>query len=348
MVNRLTKDILEHYGVRRNSSVSPTEESRPKKRPRLNSLESEHRSFKKSDKKNGGTRKVLELFGNESEEDAPATKDMLETGNAQPFDLDGLDYDENEDEDSRPSTSYSTESQQTKKPDKTNQTDHHDKSSKSEKNEKKDKRKVKERKKKEDPKSKTNDTSKSSKALKKKGDKEVIRPRKDKMAVGNSSKFRIPKLAASITVGLPSLLQENLDQASKATTSSAAEEPQLSRTPEPEPVKNLVTKSSELPKVSSTIDSIIELPAATSSIQPSGKVAPPILCILPKTRNKSVNFPEQLETIRSISPRSQLQGPDQTPDDPSVREKYIPIILEDLDYVPESSPRVPVKGLRPL
>ncbi|KAI9561946.1 hypothetical protein GHT06_012909 [Daphnia sinensis] len=338
LVNRLTKDVLEHYGINRNSSLSPTDESRPKKRPRLNSVDAEHRSTKKSDKKNGGTKKVFELFGDDSEEDICTSKDDLGTSKSQPFDFDGLDYDDDEDQESRSSKSCSVDSQPMNKHEKTNEMDRHDKSSKGEKKEKnsgKDKRKEKERKKKENQKSKTSDIPKPSKPLKEKGQKEITKSQKDQTAVGNSNKFRIPKLAATATVGLPTLLQENLDLALKTPTSSLLEEGVPSRTPEPEPAKNSAVKSSELPRVTSNVENIVEAPAPISSFELTGKLA----------------------TIRSISPRIQLHEHEQIPDDPSrenyipddpSRENYIPAILEDLHYVPESSPREPVKGIRPF
>lgn len=151
LVNRLTKDVLEQYGINRNSSVSPTDEPRPKKRPRLNSVDAEHASFKKSDKKNGGTNKVLELFGNDSEEDISTSKDDIGISKSQPFDFDGLDYDDDEDEESRSSKSCSVEGQQMNKQEKTNELGRHNKSSKGEKKGKsseKGKRKEKEQKKK--------------------------------------------------------------------------------------------------------------------------------------------------------------------------------------------------------
>ncbi|XP_057364438.1 uncharacterized protein LOC130685209 isoform X2 [Daphnia carinata] len=350
LVNRLTNDVLKHYGINRNSSVSPTEEPRPKKRPRLNSVDAEHRSFRKSDKKNGGTKKVFELFGNDSEEDIPASKDDVGTNKSQPFDFDGLDYDD-EDKESPPSKNCNDESQQMNKREKTSEMDRHDKSSKGEKKEKnseKDKRKEKERKKKENQKSKTSGIPKPSKALKEKGQKETTKSQKNQTAIVNSNKFRIPKLTAPATVGLPSLLQKNLDLALKTPTSSLLEEGMSSLTPEPEPVKNSVVKSNELPQVTSNIENTIEPLVSTSSFELTGKVAPPILCIVPKNRNnKSVNFSEQLATIRSISPRTQLHDHEQVPDDSS-RENYIPTILQDLHYVPKSSPREPVKGIRPF
>jgi hypothetical protein len=114
----------------------------------------------------------------------------------------------------------------------------------------------------------------------------------------------------------------------------------------------LNVKSPDLAKVPSTSNNTVEQSVSSDSFEFSSKSAPTILCLPRETfkeRNpKSVNFHEQLERVRVISPCVQLQEPEQIKEISSIREKYIPIIMNDLTYEPKSSPRDPVKGIRPL
>ncbi len=340
----MTDNDLRQYGVSRNFSVSPTEETRPKKRPRLSSISDlERRSSKKPEKRSIGSHK--ELFGEDSDEDVvPHPKKVLEK--SQPLDMDELnyDFDEEEVEESRPA---GVDKQ------KSNETNHREKSSKSDKKERnseKDRRKEKERKKKDSEKTKAGEHSKSSKEN---SAKESSKSGKNPTASGNAVKYKIPKKPAPTTDGLPPLVQQNLDQFAKGPTPSPAQQTVSSGTPEPVLPKNTVVKPTDLVNVSSTSKNAVKQPVAPESFEFSGKTAPPIL-FNPresvKGRNtKSVNFPEEnLESVRTISPCFHLQQTERAIEDSSVHEKYIPLIINDLTYEPKSSPREPVKGIRPL
>jgi len=344
VVSRLTDKDLRLYGVSRNPSVSPTEETRPKKRPRLCSLsDSERRSSKKSEKRVNGNKKVSDLFGDDSDEDvAPPPKKVLEK--PPPLDMDDLnyDFDEEEVEESRPLSVI--------KQKKNNESNHRDKSSKSDKGQKnseKDRRKEKERKKKDGEKTKTGEHSKSSKQ---KSVKDSSISGKNQAAAGNAVKYKIPKKPAPTTAGFPPLVQQNLDQFTKGPTPSPAQQtssPGTSVFP-----KHTIPISTDLANVSSTPNNAVEQPVAPESFELTGKTAPTILCHPRETakgRNaKSVNFHEPIESVRTISPCSHIQQDELAIEGSSVREKYIPFIISDLTYEPKSSPREPVKGIRPL
>lgn len=347
VVNRLTDSDLRQYGVGRNSSVSPTEETRPKKRPRLSSSvsDSERHSFKKPEKRSEKP-SGKDLFGEESDEDmVPHPKKVLEK--PQPLDMDELnyDFDEEEVEESRPAS--------LDKQKKSNETNHRDKSSKSDKKEKtseKDRRKEKERKKKDSEKTKAGEHSKSSKE---KSGKESRKSGKNPVAAVNALKYKIPKKSAPPTVGLPPGLQQNLDQFKKGYTQSPAQQTVSLGTSESVLPKNTVVKPNDLANVPSTSKNAVKQPVAPESFEFCDKTATPILCnpreSVKGRITKSVNFREEnLESVRTISPFSHFQQAERAIEVPSVREKYIPLIINDLTYEPKSSPRKPVVGIRPL
>ena len=349
VVNRLTDNDLRQYGVGLNSCVSPTEETRPKKRPRLSSLSDFEQRSSKKEKKIYSTKKRSDLFGDDSDDDvAPQIFEK-----PQPLDMDDLNYDFNDDEEESRASNVEKQA-------KVKETNHRDKSSKSDKKERnseKDRRKEKERKKKDGEKTKTGENSNSSKE--KSAKESSAKSGKDQAVAGNvaksgfSKKFTIPKKSAVTNgVGLPPLVQDGLDQLKKGPTPLPVQQTVSSRASEPVPPKNLNIKSPDLAKVSSTSNNTVEQSVSSDSFEFSSKSAPTILC-LPrenfKERNpKSVNFHEQLERVRVISPCVQLQEREQIKEISSIREKYIPIIMNDLTYEPKSSPRDPVKGIRPL
>lgn len=344
----MTDSDLRQYGVGRNSSVSPNEETRPKKRPRLSSSvsDSERHSFKKPEKRSEKP-SGKDLFGEESDEDmVPHPKKVLEK--PQPLDMDELNYDFDEEEEVEESRPASVDKQ--KKSNETNQRDKSSKSDKKEKTSEKDKRKEKERKKKDSEKTKAGEHSKSSKE---KSGKESRKSGKNPVAAVNTLKYKIPKKSAPPTVGLPPDLQQNLDQFTKGYTQSPAQQTVSLGTSESVLPKNTVVKPNDLANVPSTSKNAVKQPVAPESFEFCDKTATPILCnpreSVKGRITKSVNFREEnLESVRTISPFSHFQQAERAIEVPSVREKYIPLIINDLTYEPKSSPRKPVVGIRPL
>jgi hypothetical protein len=272
----------------------------------------------------------------------PHPKKVLEK--PQPLDMDELNYDFDEEEEVEESRPASVDKQK-----KSNETHQRDKSSKSDKKEKtseKDKRKEKERKKKDSEKTKAGEHSKSSKE---KSGKESSKSGKNPVPAGNVAKYKIPKKSAPTIARLPAYLQDIM----KGSAPTPAQQTVPSQTPETVLPKNTVVKPNDLANVPSTSKNAVKQPVAPESFEFCDKTATPILCnpreSVKGRITKSVNFREEnLESVRTISPLCQFQQAERAIEVPSVREKYIPLIINDLTYEPKSSPRKPVVGIRPL
>lgn len=389
LVNRLTDQDLRLHGVR-NSSISPTDLSRPKKRPRLNMPPTTSASIagsssanrvshisKGADSRPNGTRKVVELFGDDSDDSEADTTKLKETplpDKTQTFNPDALDYDfEVDEEEDIASSNFTTKTNEEIQPQnkKKSENHHRSKSSKSNKKEKsseKDKRNSKDKKKKDDQKS--NSTERGTKSTGKSRNKEGT-PRKEKekekqKTSGKQSTFRIPRITNPVSasfdsgqsVGLPFLVQQNLEQNLKGSViTPSVEVPLPSVAPDAsssnhDSLTNSNNTANPLPILGESSDAPFQSMASSETFQLSAEAAPPILCIVPskRERTKSVGFGDPLSSIRNMSPRDGLPG---TPLDMENEGKQFPKELInnyviELEYEPESSPRPPVTGIRPL
>lgn len=393
LVNRLTDQDLRLHGVRE-SSISPTDHSRPKKRPRLHSppinstsgesslsVNRENRISKNADNRPNGTRKVAELFGDDSDDSdaSPAQRREVSSSHKSPaFNPDALDYDFAEEEHNTPSRSCNESNVESQSQNKKNsETEHRSKSSKSSRKEKsseKEKRSSKDKKKKSDEKSKSSEkgTKSSDKSRNKESKVRKEKEKENQAASGTSNKFRIPKIAnpssltslnAGQSVGLPFLLQQNLEQNLKGAAQPASIEEglpsrlQSSSANERDSIAcpdNAAPSSTVLSERSDTPVEPTPSTAPKETFQLSAEAAPRILCVVPskKERAKSVVFSADLEKTRIISPRSdEVEGTPKNVEIPSstLPQELIKNYFVELEYEPRSSPRpVTLTGCRPL
>ena len=146
--------------------------------------------------------------------------------------------------------------------------------------------------------------------------------------------------SSSTTVGLPPLLQENLDQVMKGNASIPVKEnlPTLTRESETANEKSLANGDAANNISSKDLD-VAEPIASPNSSQMCNNDGRSILRITYDSSKvggaKSVNFAENLTSVRSISP--------------PISGTYIQTtVVNELGYEPKSSPRSPVAGIRPL
>lgn len=380
LVSRLTEKDLRLHGVR-DSSISPTDRSRPKKRPRLHlspttaapiegssSSKRENRISKSADR----PKKVLELFGDDSDDSEPTSTQRKVAplpDKTQKFNPDDLDYDfeVDEGEDNAPSQ-FSNEASVEKQPQnkKRSENNHRSKSSKSSKKDKsseKEKRSSKEKKKKDDEKSKT--TEKETKSTEKSRNKEGTLRKENHVTSGNSNKFRIPKIVNSVTapcsagsVGLPLLVQQNLEQnlkgsapppSIKDSSPSLASDACSSKHDSPTKPNSTANPS---PILSERSNTPVEPITHSETFQLFAEPAPGILCMIPskKDRAKSVVFTEPESSTHNMSPRDELSGTlqDMVNEGKQFPKELINNYLIELEYEPQSSQRPPVPGVRPL
>lgn len=380
LVSRLTaKDLKQHGVCREASSVSSADYPPLRKRPRLSSSPSSpecheaspvkancYRASKSADsrvKLSNGTRKAYELFGDDSD-DSELTSNQPEVSSPEKmhtFNPDALDYDFGPNEEGTINSSClngeaNVEDQQNNN--KSTGVDHRRKSSKVSR---KERSKSKEKNNKKDTKM-SDKANKSLKELREK--KDQSRKGKESSTNGTSGKWRIPKKTnshpafASSSVGLPPLLQENLIQNQKGTvpTHTLIGEKLIPPTPNPElPAKhNLGTDMNNSNSVSplpieKNIE-VVEPTASSETFEISSEATPSILCVIPqrKPHPKSVAFSEQLISVRNISPRSKEESSQQIAGTSSFPGGFISTLYEDLKYVPESSARPVITGIRPL
>lgn len=360
-LNRLTDKVLRQHGSSAILSSSPAEQQPLKKRQRVNSLSDfEKRALKSADRING-TSKVTELFGDDSDEEPSLPMAETVIQKKPTYNYDALNYEndsDNEDDagSSRPKSDSNAETLQVNKEKKSSETvDCREKFSKSEKRDKnsgKDNRKEKDKRKKESEKT----SGKKAKSSREKDEKESNKSQIEKeKPSGNPVKYRIPKrtAASSTTVGLPPLLQDNLNQVMKINSSSVVEENVLTCNRELKTANenSLTCTNVNNPSPTSNDPDNVDLIVPSDSPKLCTNEARPILRITRDSskgaNSKSVYFAEKLASIRSISPRT--KEAERQVEISSVPETYLKdVVYQELDYVPESSPRPPVTGIRPL
>ena len=341
-LKRLTDKELKNHGFFLCSCSTPSSNEQPqKKKPRLDSVTDFDKKTSKiadSRTRTDGNRKVADLFGDDSDNEAVPSKTGIEIQKTPPLNLDALDYDyvpEKEDEEAGSSRPTETDREKSTKTGK--------------KDPGKDKRK--EKRKKEDEKARNGDRkSKPTKSSREKGDKGPDKSpkekEKEKVVLRNPLNWKIPKrpnvktTSSSTTVGLPPLLQENLDQVMKGNASIPVKEnlPTLNRESETANEKSLANGDAANNISSKDLD-VAEPIASPNSSQMCNNDGRSILRITYDSSKvggaKSVNFAENLTSVRSISP--------------PISGTYIQTtVVNELGYEPKSSPRSPVAGIRPL
>lgn len=347
VLSRLSEEEVQRHTKRRKPSPKPLQ---PAKKRRLNSSSSvENSTPRTTTNRPSGSLKLIELFGDdddEEEDNSSSDKPRENSEKKESFSVDDLNYELETDEDSISSSSL-VENAVGKYPNQIKKSVDSDRSktqrkNKKDENSKRGKQKDKEKMKKDQEKTKPITTKKKKQKL---ADVDIFKKSEKsaaKESAASSGKFRIPKVA---TIGLPQLLQENLELVNKGSSSTCSNKVLP-------PASSAITESIDSMNSSKTPSTIFldddpksDLPS--ESFQLGGSAAPPILCVYRSSskERKSVNFAEQLTSVRDISPRSQSQEQEEVI---PLSDSYVHSVVSDLSYRPVSSPRPPVEGIRPL
>ena len=381
-LNRLSDDEVRFLSSRQDQLSG---ESRPKKRPRLTSTDNSNgidhiekdKHANHPTKSNGtlsnGSLKKSSLFGDDSDDsetdpETPSNAILAITNNSFEFNHDDLDFDA-EDVITKETTPRS------KSPVK----NHHSRlkdSSKSEKDKSSSKKKQRDKDKPEQKRSeKSKETSKSDQKKSPKDKSSHRGKRDDSKKTKNPSTWRIPKIAnpaqpplsLASTTGLPTLLQENLQQALKVASSSL-QDPSFGVATATVGETQYLLQDSSIQQVTmvdgskSLTNPTVFDETCTSSLDQMvsnhqvSSVPSPILCLVPnrKERPKSVVFSENLTSVHTISPpsssiRTSYTAPENRPISPYSSHPSS-FLHGELGYVPKFStrpPTPPVPGIRP-